>query len=529
MASKTSAPVSISTPASGRLGALLRVPIDYMLEVYTGGVITTMITLPQTPSTYTQTRPSATVITHTLGEVVREITENHLTEIELTGFSGYTPRVAQTRTGGISFLNGREILEEFDKFLDEYQQRTAQNTDNVFMVFRALGEGQSFKVEPTEWRWSEDASQNRFSYKWELKLEAYAHAPADPRGSVFSPVTEALRTAQQYINAGAGAISLADNALTNARSELEEVRNVLRSLERVSSALSNTFESADGIKTFVTQDLPASFASLAKSYKRAYESASELFGVDENTARTAGYTAENINYFALVTAGIVGVNSADLDSAESAPQIERVESRQGTTNEAPRFMLPFTVRAGDTLQRIALSAYGDASRWSEIQDANGMRSARHHADGRPLRVGDVLQIPYENNTETDLGLARNGDIYATDLRMDNGDLALSDSDLITVTGTSNLEQAIANRLLTEQGSAWIFPAYGLPVSIGARMDARTSAFCASHVGQQLRADPRIRDVRDVVVIDDGEQLAVSVTAIPISGGAIEVTTPMRRA
>ena len=75
MASKTNAPVSIPIPASGRLGALLRVPIDYILEVYSGGSITQMITLPQTPSNYTQTRPSATIVTHTLGEVVRELTE----------------------------------------------------------------------------------------------------------------------------------------------------------------------------------------------------------------------------------------------------------------------------------------------------------------------------------------------------------------------------------------------------------------------------------------------------------------------
>ena len=528
MASKTRAPVSIKTPVSGRLGALLRVPIDYMLEVYTGGVITAMITLPQSPSTYSQTRPSATVITHTLGEVVREVTANHLTEIELTGLSGYTPRVGQTRDGGVSFLSGREILEEFDKFLDEYQSRTAQNTDRTVMVFRALNEGQAFRVEPLEWRWSEDAAQNRFSYKWELKLEAYAHAPADPRGSVFSPVTEALRQAQQYINAGAGAIALADNALTNARSELEEARNVLRSLERVSSALSGAFDAADGIKTFVTQDLPASFVSLARSYQRAYESASELFSIDSETSRVAGSAAENLNYYALVSAGIAGVNATDLSRAENTPQIERIETRQGTTDNAPRFVLPFTVRAGDTLQRIALSAYGDASRWVEIQSFNGMRSARHHADGRPLRVGDVLNVPFEAQTETDLGLARDGDVYATDLRMIDGDLVLADDDLSTVSGVANLEQAVANRLLTEQGSAWILPAYGLPVSIGAQLDSRTSAFCASHVAQQLRADPRIRDVRDVIVIDEGDQLAVSVTAVPISGGAIDVTTPMRR-
>ena len=77
MGTKTRAPVSIPIPAGGRLGALLRVPVDYILEVYLRGSITTMIALPHSPSTYSQERPSATALTHTLGDVVRELTPNH--------------------------------------------------------------------------------------------------------------------------------------------------------------------------------------------------------------------------------------------------------------------------------------------------------------------------------------------------------------------------------------------------------------------------------------------------------------------
>ena len=73
------------------------------------------------------------------------------------------------------------------------------------MVYRALGEGYAFKVEPLVFRWSEDSAENRFSYLWELTLEAYAGAPKSPRPSIFSPVTEAIRKASEYIAAGAGA------------------------------------------------------------------------------------------------------------------------------------------------------------------------------------------------------------------------------------------------------------------------------------------------------------------------------------
>lgn len=529
MATKTTAPPSIKTPASGRLGALLRVPIDYILEVYTGGTITQMITLPQSPNMYSQTRPSATVITHTLGEVVREVTQNHLTEISLSGVSGYAPRTGQTRDGGVSFLSGRTILEEFDHFLDEYQQTTAKNVDQTYMVFRALNEEQAFKVEPLEWRWSEDTAQNRFSYKWELKLEAYAHAPVNPRGSVFSPITEAVATAQQYVNATAGAIALVDNALVNVRSELEEARTLMRSISRVATVAQNIINSVDGITTFFTRDIIATWANLVTNFKRAYDDYLELTGDDRNQRNLAtDYASETFQYNVLSSAGVTGLNKSDLDNARSVPLIERDEYTLGISTEKPRFILPFTVRAGDSLQRIAQTVYGDHTRWNEIQAYNNMRDATHHANGASLRVGDTLNIPFETQSDTDLSLPMRGDILGTDIMLsDEGDLVFSDTDLYTVTGEYNLKQAIKNRLLSEQGSSWVFPAYGLPLTIGSQMNARTASFCASHVSQQLRADARIRDVRDIHVLDEGDQLSVSVTVIPISGGSIDVVTPMR--
>jgi LysM repeat protein len=47
----------------------------------------------------------------------------------------------------------------------------------------------------------------------------------------------------------------------------------------------------------------------------------------------------------------------------------------------------YTVRAGETLQSIALAVYGDASLWYRIADANGMGSSNS------LRAGQVLSLP----------------------------------------------------------------------------------------------------------------------------------------
>jgi hypothetical protein len=519
MGSKSATPPSIPIPSSGRLGALLRVPVDYLFEIYENGEITSMIALPNAPQSVAQGRTSATAITHTLGEVVREITRNHRTDISLRGVSGLAPRSGQTRDGGVSLLGGRTILEEFDRFLDDYQTRASHDAERVFMVYRALNEGYAFRVEPLEFRWMEDAEQHRLSYQWELKLEAYAGAPSDPRGSIFSPVTEMVRAASQYVALAGGAVALAQNAVTNVHGELEEARELLRSIESVVRIIGETADSADGLTRFFSRDLPATWASLAQSYASARRDVDELLGLEDPS-----YSAELMPYYALVTAGLSGADQSDLSANADA---SRIETRSALSVERPRFTRDTTLRAGDTAQSVALRAYGDASRYDEIVEYNGLRDAKHHGDGRPLRAGDVLSVPFDASTGDDLGLPSKGDVFGRDLRVDaDGDLVISGDDISTIEGRANLEQALRLRLLSEQGSSWILPTYGLPVQVGAPLTERVAAYCASHVTQQLDADARVDRVDNVVVSDEGDALTVSARVAPLNGASMSLIVPM---
>ena len=87
-------------------------------------------------------------------------------------------------------------------------------------------------------------------------------------------------------------------------------------------------------------------------------------------------------------------------------------------------MASYTVRAGDTLNKVAVKYYGSAERWPEIVRSNPQLSARPLvADGSPaIYSGDVLIITEENaaggaaretvsmdaNARRDLGLVGNG-------------------------------------------------------------------------------------------------------------------------
>lgn len=528
MGIKTAAPPAVPVPLTGRLGSLLRVPVDYILEVYTGARLVNAVTLPQAPSEFEARREAATVLTHTLGDVVRELTENHRSDLRLKGVSGVAPRLGNTRTGGVSFISGREILEEFDKFLNEYQLAAQEDAGDTYMVFRALPERLAFRVEPLRWEWSLNSQDARFSYKWSLELEAYGGAPSSPRVDVLSPITDALRAAQGYINAAAGAVALVGAATTNLGGELSEVTNTLRSVGRVADALSYSVQGADGLRTFVTQTLPATFTATCDRYTRAWEQASELsenLGLTQPDARDAAVT---LSYNALTAAGLLGVTGDLYRAAASDPSLERTPQSASVTATAPRALVPYTWRAGDTLQGVALRAYGDAARWGEIAEANGLRGGRW-ADGSPLRPGDTLQVARDQATET-RGAARSREPFGVDLRVDlsTGDLVIEDNDLARSSGPMNLAQGLALRLLTEQGEAWILPTYGLPVRVGASGSPREAAYLAAQVQDQLKQDARVREITSVDVLSEGDGLAVSVSFVPVAGSVTTFTTPYLR-
>lgn len=534
-------PASIPVPNSGRLGSLLRVPIDYVLEVYENDRLQSAVTLPNSPREYEQKRPSATIVTHTLNDVVREFSENHHTTLSLRGVSGYTARLGHTRDGGVSSLLGPTILREFDIFLDEYQKLAAKKGGlNVYMVFRALNEEVAYRVEPMNWEWSEAADTSRFSYNWSLELEAYAPAPPAPAQDILSPVTAALRTAQDQINRVAGAVELGAAAANNLRGELSEATNTLRSVGRVATALSNVVAQADNLVTFVTDTLPSTLVTEAGRFARAWEDAEELAGrlvadplgewdqVGENLARTFGYTATTAPIEATNAAGLLRCSPQSVRSSDQDPSTTTYSEQGALRNTNLRSSTAYIWRAGDTLQSLALRAYGDSSRWSEIADFNGLRSARQWGDGTPIAVGDTLAVPQEVEFETRGSVAN--DPFGTDIALDLSlrDIGFEDNDLALKRGRQNLEQAVALRMLTEQGEAYIMPAYGLPVRVGGTNTARELAYLASHVRDQLLRDSRVRDVRDVSVLVDGDTLAVSVSLSPVSGDAIDLVTPYLR-
>lgn len=516
------APLSIPIPQSGVFSALLRIPIPYLLEVYESNALAYVVTLPQNPSIYEQKRPSATVVTHTLNEVVRELSENHLTEITLSGSSGRAERLGHTRTGGASVLNGRQIMEEFDAFLDRYQTR-ASDSDS-FMVFRALDENQAYKVEPLEWEWKEDASAHRFSYEWTLKLEAYEHAHERNDINIFPSLSAGLEVMSQMISAVSAVPALAGVAVNNIGEVARDVGTVAENFSRLAVGLLSAVNNADGVKTYVSETLPRRLVQVGKRFDTAVQRFHELLDIETKTRWRNSDDELRHSIAVMRQTLLISPVVAGLSGLRRLPPIETRTVTDTTTNaieQIARELVRYTVRAGDTLQSIALRAYGDSSLWIDIAQANNMRGSRYLADGRTLSVGDTIVVPRNLLTRA------SEDPYGTDFLLnENGDLELtSDNDLRIVSGVKNLKQALRNRLTTTLGSCWLMPSYGLPLRLGDGITASLIAHAVSHVRDQIERENRIDTVHNVQILQEGDKLAVELQLQPILGDATTIVTP----
>ena len=510
-------PAGIPVIKKGRLGSLFKVPIDYILETSDGD----FITLPNTPSFYMQSRPSASVLTYTLTGVVKESVAHRNTMIELRGQSGYTARSGYNRDGDLINQTGMIILEEFDHWLNLWQKDKA--TQNQYLIFRSLKEGFAYKVKVEKWEWQKDAEANRFSYAWNLSLHAYGDPTDDSiLTDIFSPVSDFINEVVDVIDVANATISLVGNAAININNG---ARSLLRAPFDAITRSMNTFSSLMNVVKNGLFQIPSDALNRTFNLLDTFENLldSTLFGDDFDTLNFKSTIAlakkATLEYSYLVggvaTGGVsIAYDQFALDS--------RVEPRNNTIS------IEYVLQANQGIRDISFLVYGDRNQFQRILDFNRMLDERTHANGQPLQAGDTLFIPQLIESDNNVYPKKGDTTFFTDLKLDStGDLVLKDSDLATISGVDNLKQGLINRLLTEQGTFRYSPSYGIPAIIGASVDSKTVAILSSTINNQLRSDPRISSVKDVNILVDGDQLAVSCESLVINGSKIPLIIPIR--
>lgn len=545
----------------GRLADLVRVPIDYILEVHVNGKLYRGLstTLPNVPGNYSYVRQSATSTDPTLTEdVIREHGTPRFASHSISGETGLKARSGYDRKGNIIFKSGPEVLQEFDEFLKEYQRIASAKggqdfaapsrklSDGAVLIFRALAENVHARVEVGSFKWDRSATRYRHSYAWSLQLEEYAPAKRKVPTSLLAPLDSWANKAREAIAEVNALGAVVSNALVNARGDLDELRGPLQELQRTGQVAAQIMQGAGSIAQFpadVLSDLAAcaeSFANawneadiVAKTARRSYLEGGATKDFTDRLRRIGWLAADSARNTATV-AGAVGVGPSQRRSGDQS----RADTRMSLTGQTRRLGAgrrgsvrnagAYQMRVGDTLQSIAAGAYGSAARWVEIAYHNGFPDATTDASGAPLRAGTVILLPGVSDGEPVERASTADALFGRDLYSDpvTGDYEWAGGDIRTVSGYSNLTQAIRNRMTTSQGESRGFPAYGLPVAPGDVVNARVAAYTAAHVREQMAADPRVSDVPRLRVIDGGDRLDIAFDVEPNAGGSLTVVAPM---
>jgi hypothetical protein len=181
-----------------------------------------------------------------------------------------------------------------------------------------------------------------------------------------------------------------------------------------------------------------------------------------------------------------------------------------------------TLPAGVDLEQIALEELGDATRWVEIAELNGLKAPFISQDltftGKNVLVpGDTLLIPQENifgfsenpdgkDIPSTEGLSAVEKSLGTDFKLnDSFDLDLANNgDLSVISGTGNMAQAIVLKIQYEKGEVRNHPRLGVGVQVGSKFLSLEEI--RDNLLNSLRQDSRVESISDVQLLRDGPAL-----------------------
>lgn len=452
--------------------------------------------------------------------------------------------------------------------------------ERTYLVFHDLDEGLSHRVEVDDFTWDRDSSSTRVgNANWRLSLHGYQLDRMPTKGPAGMGDSRAKKNLKQVFSATAWdkveqlkQIKLIDH-LSKSLSVSEEIRGQLRDLK---SPLTEFQKAVASVKAAIgtASDVLRIPFTLYSDVVRCGESVLGIFTQIRNlgvelTSSFDQSTTRLFNIYATVEATVTHSRTAfafmrapqellargptsyrDTLSAWKIPVGSGNIGIQASpiTGSANVPVKPYVVQAGDTWPSIAAAVLGDPDAWAFLAAFNGASDAYSVAGGAPLAAGTTVLIPAPALGNGLTSAASAADLYGTDLLLDfaTGDLVLADetylmqdnsgfsfetaddrADVAYVSGEANFMQALTNRMLTPRGQVPFLKNYGVfPMSPGDPLTPTVLASSVSTMRDQFLRDPRVRSLRRMEVLEDGDAVDVSVSVQGITGGPVTVVAPL---
>lgn len=201
----------------------------------------------------------------------------------------------------------------------------------------------------------------------------------------------------------------------------------------------------------------------------------------------------------------------------------------------PAPLLPYRLRQGDSLERLAQRYLGNIERSWDIVDLNGLVypfidtvrdyfpigfegaefTEEFRTEVEPDRTGvpdgvavtgETIWLPSDAALparDVAMRTDRDVEIFGRDLLLDAGLLVFSGTgDLVTIEGIDNIVQALRNRLATMRGELLLHPDYGMERGLAVGIEGtRSNAIVAGlETARTVRQDPRVAAVRNLEIV-----------------------------
>lgn len=454
---------------------------------------------------------------------------------------------------------GFDDLLDLRNFIRSYWDLKKDNdtAPYIVMVWQNGKEDEYYIVEPMNFRTTRDSSSPlTFNYELQLRtIERYDGAKLkDPIANKTAlqnaiqraqDAAKALKTGLQILQTLQGGfaaigVSVVSSVLTPVNTILNNVNTVIGNFDRGANAVSfltkqmidttasnaknlqitlNTLPNNPYADTGVTSQ-SAVGASACRSIIRALN---EIRSIDTFFAEPFSTTiAKKIEAYTDPVTGLPksGGSETDLSNIRAA----------SSAGEA-------TINIGEDIKMLANRLLGTSARWKELVILNSLRAPYVDDTGDGISVlrpgidsilypvtaqinrtgvyaGATTKFAGVSSVETRLGVdalivanASAGGIVLYDL------LAGYNGDISTITGISNMSQAVSIKFSTEKGELPTHPGFGALFIIGRKATAGSIVEFNVNTRATLLSDPRIAEIKSLRTTTDGNVLNVAATLI----------------